>query len=156
MKAPAVFSHDVFLWNTDILIGDLGRVAGPDSHLAVKLVANDTLRVSGNDDLAETVVLLFLRLRDALGHHEIADGPVGDEHLVSVDDKVLSVFHGPRLVSRHIGSGIGFGEGTGGHPFPSADGGNILFLLLFRSKVVDRLTAETGSDDIQSDSHVHP
>jgi hypothetical protein len=122
----------------------------------VNLVSGDAWSVGRDDDQAEAVVPLFLGVGEALGHVEIADGAVGDEHLVARDHVVPAVFHRLGPVAGHVGPGVRFRIGAGADLFPPADRGDVGLLLLLGAVSVDGLAAEGGGDDAGAVAHIHP
>ena len=121
VESFALFAYQVRLRYTDILECDLSRVAGTDAQLPVDLVARHTRGIRRNDDQAEAVVLLLIRVGDALGHHEVADSSIGDEHLVAVDNVIVAVLDCTRFIAGHISPGVGLCIRTGAYPLPAAD-----------------------------------
>ena len=73
----------------------------------------------------------FPRIGDALNHEKVTNRPIGDKHLVAVNDVISAFFDRPGLVPGHVRPRIGLGVGARADLLAPAYGGDIgLFLLL--------------------------
>jgi len=154
-KTVPFFSHQIGLGHADILERDLRGVAGANAHFSVKLISRHALRVRRNNNQAEAVMLFFFGIGNALGHHKITNGAVGDEHFTAVNHIVFAVFDCPGFVTGNIGSGIRFGIGSGADLRALANRRQIRFFLFFRTVVQNGFAAETRSNNVQTDAHIH-
>jgi hypothetical protein len=99
-------------------------------------------------------VSFLLRVGDALDHHDVANRSVGNEHLVAVDHIIAAVLDGPRPVSCHVRTGVGFRKGPGANGIPGADRRQIALLLFLRAVLEDGFAAEGRRHDTKANAHV--
>src|SRR6185295_7798256 len=84
----------------------------------------------------------FFGLRPA--HAQIRDRAVGDPHLRAVDHPVLAATFGVRLHVAGIGPALRLREAEAADELALRHARQVLLLLLFRAKRIDRIHAERG------------
>ena len=142
-KTLPFFSHQIGLWNPNIFKRNFSGIACSNAHFSMDFIARHARSVRRNDNQAKAVMLFFFRIGDALGHHKIADGPVGDKHFIAVDHVIAAVFYRPCFIAGNICSGIRFSIGAGTDFFAAAYRWQIHFFLFFRTVIKNGFTAET-------------
>ena len=93
-----------------VLEDHLGRVRGPDAHLLFLFALPQALGARPHHE-AGLAPGAELRLDGSHHHVNVGDAAVGDEDLLAVDHPVAVLADGAGLHRRHVGAGLGLGDG---------------------------------------------
>ena len=107
-------AEDVVLVDAHILEGDAARITGALAHVVFLAADHDAGRVRRDDKASHPLVA---SVRVGVGEHEVPGclGPVGDPHLLAVDDVVVAILDGAGLDALNVRASAWLGHGVGGH-----------------------------------------